>query len=123
MAYGASSASSAGEPTLSALTQPFAGAPLYLAAQGVAASAPLAVGFSLSSAASIDLGDGLVLNVGVPLIADPLVGFADPAGTFVVALPAAPLALAGLSVFAQFVALDGAAGASWASSRGLQLDF
>jgi len=109
-----------GEPVLRALSTSFSGTKTYLAAENVSPGAQGFVAFARNALTpGVNLGNGLVVNVSAPFIAVVPVT-ANGEGCSVVAAQV-PAGTAGLTVAAQFIALDGVGGATWASSKALLL--
>ncbi|HKX45154.1 MAG TPA: VCBS repeat-containing protein, partial [Planctomycetota bacterium] len=119
--YGSGTNSSLGAPpTMLALCQPFGGERLYLAGDGVApGSASFLVLSSNLLSPGWNLGDGLVQNVQFPMLFFHT-ALADADGLHVLVLDV-PQAVAGWTVYAQHVAVDGQGASTLASSRGLEL--
>ncbi len=115
---GVTSASSAGTPQIRALAEAFAGKPLPLVVSNVAPGAPVIFGFSLSSLPGVDFGDGIIANIGVPLVGDLIVVPANGNGDALLNITKAP-GLAGLTLFTQGLALDGAGANTYASTQAL----
>ena len=67
-------------------------------------------------------GDGIVLNIGAPLLGAPVGTTADANGNSVVSGPTTP-AFAGTSLLFQYFGMDGTGGNTWASSNRLRLTF
>ncbi len=120
---GGSSPSSLGSaPALVSLASPFAGEPLYLLGENVAAGSLGVFLVSLGTLPALDLGDGIVLNVGAALV-PPLVGVADGLGRSLLAIGSVSPSASGATIHVQYIAADGEAGSTWASSQRLSLSF
>ena len=116
--YGSTSPGAAGTPSIQAISVPFAGSPLYLSGNCGASGIVGALAISATQAApAIDLGEGLLSNVGFPILLL-IVGTTDSSGrlTRFVNVPAG---LTGTPFQAQFFSANGTAGNTWASSLGL----
>jgi len=118
---GSSSPSSVGTPNVRALSSPIEGKPLYLIADTVASHEFGAWLFSTQTSPGLDLGDGLILNVGPAIIGEPVLVTTDSDGESLLALPTM-VGLSGFTIHTQFFAADGV-GVTWASSQRLELLF
>ncbi|TAJ24402.1 MAG: VCBS repeat-containing protein [Planctomycetota bacterium] len=121
--YGAGSPGSLGTPTVHALSVPFAGTTLYVAGKGAPAGTLSWLAVTSAPAPSAPLALPGLCNVNVlgTLIALD-VGPTDASGCSVAALAVPAGTPAGISVYAQFLALDGQGGDLLSSSAGLQID-
>jgi len=107
-----------GEPVLRALSSSFGGMKHYLLVENLTPGATGVIVAALQPLSpSVDLGDGLVLNILPPFLAT-LPVTAGVNGTAVLAVPI-PEGIDGASISTQLFALDGAGAATWASSRSL----
>ncbi|MED6335060.1 MAG: VCBS repeat-containing protein [Planctomycetota bacterium] len=119
--FGVATPSSGGDPEHFATNEPTAPGTLTLATRGVGSSTPFFVGLSVNQQSpALDLSNGLMLNVALPLI-HLLAGSTDVTGLGIVELDL-PAAASGLSIFTQAFTLDGTGGDDFAVSPGLQLD-
>ncbi|TAJ24400.1 MAG: VCBS repeat-containing protein [Planctomycetota bacterium] len=122
-AYGAGSPGSLGVPTVSALSVPFAGTTLYLAGRNAPPATPSWLAVTTAAAPGAPLALPGLCNVNV--LGSILVlkfGPTNAAGDALAALPLPASIPAGISVFAQFLALDGQAGNLLSSSAGLRIE-
>ena len=116
--YGTSTNGPAGAPTLRLLSLPLIDQPLYLVGENVPAGTAGFIAFSIQQASpALNLGSGLLSNLGFPLLAV-LQRSADSAGKAVVAVTP-PAGFAGLALNAEYISLAGTAGNAFACSRGL----
>jgi hypothetical protein len=118
--YGTATPGNLGTVTHRALSLALAGSPLYLAGENLT---PGALSFFVlglgAQTPPLDLSNGLLLNVALPLLLiEPVVVDANGDAVWRIDLPAQA---AGLTLRTQVVALDGAGAADFASSRGLAL--
>jgi hypothetical protein len=121
-AYGAGSPGSLGVPSVHALSVPLAGTTLYVAGKGAPAATLSWLAVTTSPAPSAPLALPGLCNVNVLGTAIALdVGPTDAAGCSVVALAVPAGTPSGISVYAQFFALDGQGGDLLSSSAGLQI--
>jgi hypothetical protein len=117
--YGTGSAGPSGVPSLVALSVPFPSSSLFL---GTVALTPGTPSFLVVTDASLPtfplpgLGN---LNVGGTLLLQ-VAGFASPSGQWVLEFPLGPSLPAGVSLFAQTLALGGTGGNLLATSNGLE---
>jgi hypothetical protein len=118
--YGATTPGSLGPPALAALSLPLAGETLYLAAGNMPAGTPCFIALSTApSAASLDLGSGLLLQLALPaFLVAPLTADADGHALLFGKLP---VGSAGFPLAAQAVSVDGTGSSLFATSQGLQL--
>ncbi|TAJ24401.1 MAG: VCBS repeat-containing protein [Planctomycetota bacterium] len=122
-AYGAGSPGSLGTPSVHALSVPFAGTTLYLGGKGAPAGTLswLALTSAAAPAAPLALPGLCNVNVFGTLVAlDSAPTDASGCGVAALAVPAGTPA--GISVYAQFFALDGQGGDLLSSSAGLRID-
>jgi hypothetical protein len=116
--YGTSTNGPSGAPTIRALSLPLVDQPLYLVGENVPAGSAGFIVFSIQQAApALDLGSGLLSNLGFPLLAV-LARSADSSGKAVIGVTM-PSGFAGLALNAEYVAVAGTGGNTFASSRGL----
>jgi hypothetical protein len=117
-AFGATTSGPSGAPTLRALSLPLVGQPFYVAGENVPAGSAGFIAFSIAQAVpELNLGSGLVSNLGFPLLAV-LSKSADSAGKAVLGVTM-PAGFSGLALNAEYIALAGTAGNTFACSRGL----
>lgn len=122
-AYGAGSPGSLGTPTVHALSEPFAGTTLYLGGKGAPAATMSWLALTTAPAPSAPLALPGLCNVNVlGSIIALHVAPTDATGCSVAALSVPTGTPAGISVYAQFFALDGQGGDLLSSSAGLQID-
>jgi FG-GAP-like repeat len=121
--YGAGSPGSLGVPSVHALSVPFSGTTLFVAGKGAPASTLSWIALTTDPAPAAPLALPGLCNVNVLGNVIALsVGPTDAAGCAVAALPVPAGAPAGISVYAQFFALDGQAGNLLSSSAGLRIE-
>jgi len=116
--FGTGSPGSLGVPTIAAHSVLTPGAAFYLIGGNLPAGTPAFLAFSLHQlGAPLDLSNGLVLNLNVPLLVlSAATANADGEAILLVNLPAATL---GLQVHGQCIALDGVSGDTYATSPGV----
>lgn len=116
--YGTSTNGPSGAPTIRALSLPLVDQPLFLVGENVPAATAGFIAFSIQQASpALNLGSGLLSNLGFPLLAV-LSRSADSSGKAVIGVTL-PVGFAGLALNAEYIALAGTAGNVFASSRGL----
>ncbi len=119
--YGTGTLGSLGVPTLCWEGPPLPGTTFTLVAGNSPPGTQLfVIGSTSSSVPPLDLSNGLLLNVGIPLLfLNPLI--ADGTGNGSLSL-FIPLGASGLTIYCQSIAVDGTGGAAYASSLGTQVD-
>ena len=119
--YGAGTPGSLGVPVIGAAGQLVPGLPLAFSATGLAPGTGAFFALSIApQAPALDLSNGLLLNVALPLLLL-LPETADGAGEARVEV-ALPAAASGLALHAQAFALDGTGGDDFASTQGIRVD-
>ena len=120
VAFGAGSSGSLGVPSAHVLSVPYAGSELVVAGGNALAGVPSFLGISLSKLAPpLDLGSGLIANLGFPLVT--LHSQVTDAAGHHVAVYGMPPGTAGIPLHVQFVTLDGTGGNLFASSAGVEI--
>ncbi|QDU65950.1 FG-GAP repeat domain-containing protein [Engelhardtia mirabilis] len=118
--FGASTPSSAGTPKLRALSVPFPGEDLWLGVSDLESASAGFFGLGTQAVpGGLALGDGLVLNVLGSFLVLPALAYPNGDALFVAPIP--PGLPSGVQFHAQYVALGGTLGATFASSAGLTL--
>ena len=106
-----------GVPTIRTLTTGIGGMPHIVVGGNVPPGTVVTMGFSRFQGAGLDLGNGMVLHLNLP-IATAISGVADANGEFVLYLPNVP---SGTTAYAQFLTVAGTGGNDFAVSPGLEL--
>ena len=117
--YGSAVTGSAGTPVLVALSEPLPGTTVTLLADGHAPGTTVLCVLSLVDfVPPLDLSNGILLNVGFPLIATfPLATDANGEATLPILVP---LGLTNFDLYFQGFGFDGTGGNTFSASRGLQ---
>jgi len=118
--YGEGSMGALGIPAFCSVSPPRAGEILTLVASNLPGFTPTFMAISAKIfSPPFPLGDGLILNVGLPLLI--LSGLStDLTGHAILSVPV-PANAGGVTIYCQAVALGGAGGLTFAASTGLQL--
>ena len=103
-------------PAITLRTEPMGGQPLVLAGGGVNPGTLGVLMFSASTLSGLDLGGGLLLNVGPTLLGDLIIAPTDADGKLAVVVDELDTSLSGFTIYAQFLAADGQGGNIWSSS-------
>ena len=115
--YGSGTPGTDGVPTIRTVTTGIGGMPHIVVGASVPPGTVVTMGFSRFQGAGLDLGNGMVLHLGLP-IAAAISGAADANGEFVLYLPNVP---SGTTAYAQLLTTAGAGGNDFAVSPGVEL--